>query len=285
MRDDIHIVLDSIAVMGQTPLKDEPRCHEVKLIVRQGQLEWRDGDKSLAEMFAMVAATGELPKTSQPPLGDFLELFTDLSKQGKKILMIAVDGVLSGTVQTARLAAKQVMKEIPTADIRVVDSLTAADPISGMASAVLEYIEKDPTMDEVEAYANDLAQRTETIFSVDTLEYLHKGGRIGAVGALVGNLLGIRPIIYLNKKGELTIADKVRTRAKILKRMLELGEKYAPFEAMYIAHAEAPEDAEYLKERLAEMYPGVPIMVTGIGTVLGSHLGPKTIGIFLRRKA
>lgn len=285
MRDDIHIVLDSIAVMGQTTLKDEPRCHELKLTVRHGQLEWRDGDKSLAEMFAMVAATGELPKTSQPPLGDFLELFTKLSKQGKKILMIAVDGVLSGTVQTARLAAKQVMKEIPTADIRVVDSLTAADPISGMAAAVLAYIEKDPTMDEVEAYANDLAQRTETIFSVDTLEYLQKGGRIGAVGALVGNLLGIRPIIYLNKKGELTIADKVRTRAKILRRMLELGEKYAPFEAMYVAHAEAPEDAEYLKERLAEMYPGIPIMVTGIGTVLAAHLGPKTIGIFLRRKA
>lgn len=284
MRDDIHIVLDSTAVMGQTPLKDDPRCHEVKLSVRHGKTEWRDGEKSLATMFAMVDATGELPKTSQPPLGEFLELFKKLSEQGKKILMITIDGVLSGTVQTARLAARQVMEEIPGSDIRVVDSLTAAAPIAGMAMAALAYIEKGADLDEVEAYVNDLAQRTETIFSVDTLDYLQKGGRIGAVGALVGNLLGIRPIVYLDKKGQLTIADKVRTRVKTLRRMLELGEKFAPFEAMYVSHAEAPEDAENLKNKLVEMYPGVPIMVTEIGTVLASHLGPKVIGIFLRRK-
>ena len=284
MRDDIHIVLDSTAVMGQTPLKDDPRCHEVKLSVRHGKTEWRDGEKSLATMFAMVDSTGELPKTSQPPLGEFLELFKKLSEQGKKILIITIDGVLSGTVQTARLAARQVMEEIPGADIRVVDSLTAAAPIAGMAMAALAYIEKGADLDEVEAYVNDLAQRTETIFSVDTLDYLQKGGRIGAVGALVGNLLGIRPIVYLDKKGQLTIADKVRTRVKTLRRMLELGEKFAPFEAMYVSHAEAPEDAENLKNKLVEMYPGVPIIVTEIGTVLASHLGPRVIGIFLRRK-
>lgn len=142
MRDDIHIVLDSTAVMGQTPLKDDPRCHEVKLSVRHGKTEWRDGEKSLATMFAMVDSTGELPKTSQPPLGEFLELFKKLSEQGKKILIITIDGVLSGTVQTARLAARQVMEEIPGADIRVVDSLTAAAPIAGMAMAALAYIEK-----------------------------------------------------------------------------------------------------------------------------------------------
>lgn len=284
MRDDIHIVLDSTAVMGQTPLKDDPRCHEVKLSVRHGKTEWRDGEKSLATMFAMVDSTGDLPKTSQPPLGEFLELFKKMSEQGKKILMITIDGVLSGTVQTARLAARQVMEEIPGSDIRVVDSLTAAAPIAGMAMAALAYIEKGADLDEVEAYVNDLAQRTETIFSVDTLDYLQKGGRIGAVGALVGNLLGIRPIVYLDKKGQLTIADKVRTRVKTLRRMLELGEKFAPFEAMYVSHAEAPEDAENLKNKLVEMYPGVPIMVTEIGTVLASHLGPKVIGIFLRRK-
>ena len=284
MRDDISIVLDSTAVMGETPLAGDRRCHEVKLSVRHGRTEWRDGEKTLSEMFAMVEVTGELPKTSQPPLGAFLELFTRLSCEGKKILVLTIDGILSGTVQTARLAAKQVMEEMPDADIRVVDSLTAANPISGMAMAVLEFIEGGAGMDEIEAYAMELAQRTETIFSVDSLDYLHKGGRIGAVGALFGNLLGIRPIIYLDKKGELTIADKARTRAKALRRMLEIGQRFAPFEALYVAHAEASEDAYFLQSSLKEMYPGVPVMVSGIGTVLAAHLGPKTIGIFLRRK-
>ncbi|HIU64848.1 MAG TPA: DegV family protein [Candidatus Avacidaminococcus intestinavium] len=284
MRDDIHIVLDSIAIMKETVLSTDPRCHEICLSVRHGDIEWRDGEKTLAEMFQMVKATGELPKTSQPPLGEFLELFTDLSKQGKKVLMLALDGVLSGTVETARLAARQVMASVPGADIRVVDSLTAAVPISGMAMAILEALESGIDLDEAEEYARDLALRTETYFTVNTLDYLQKGGRIGAVGALFGNLLGIRPIVYLDKTGALTIADKVRTRSKTLKRMIELATEHAPFEAMYVAHAEAHEEAEKVKQQLAEMYKDIPIMMTGIGTVLASHLGPGTIGIFLRRK-
>ena len=83
MRNDIHIVLDSTAIMGKTPLKNDPRCHELRLSVRHGKTEWRDGERSLAEMFAMVEATGELPKTSQPPLGDFLIIFKELAEQGK----------------------------------------------------------------------------------------------------------------------------------------------------------------------------------------------------------
>ncbi|MEG2069712.1 MAG: DegV family protein [Acidaminococcaceae bacterium] len=284
MRDDLHIVLDSIAILGETPLKDDPRCHEIRLSVQHGNIEWRDGDKPLAEMFAMVEASGELPKTSQPPLGEFLDLFTTLVKQGKKVLYIALDGVLSGTIQTGRLAARQVMEDVPTADIRVVDGLTCGPALAGMAMAVLDYNDEGVTMDEIEAYAQDVAQRTETIFTISTLDYLYKGGRIGAVGSLVGNLLGIMPIIHLNKKGEITIADKIRTRKKLLQKMLDLSAQYAPFEALYVAHAESSADAEFLRAGLAQRYPNLPILVAGIGTVLAAHLGPGVIGIFLRRK-
>ena len=103
--------------------------------------------KSLQEMFAMVEASGQLPKTSQPAIGRFLDVFTELAADGKKVIAIMLDGVLSGTVQTARLAARQVMSEIPGSDIRVFDSLTAACPISGMAMEVLAYAETGATMD------------------------------------------------------------------------------------------------------------------------------------------
>ena len=117
MRNDIHIVLDSIAVAEETPLRDDPRCHVVPLLVRHGDTEWVDGEKSLQEMFAMVEASGQLPKTSQPAIGRFLDVFTELAADGKKVIAIMLDGVLSGTVQTARLAARQVMSEIPGSDI------------------------------------------------------------------------------------------------------------------------------------------------------------------------
>ena len=112
MSTDIHVIVDSIAAAGVTPLKDDPRCHVLRLVVRQGDCEWYDGDRSLEEMFDMVSETGKLPTTSQPPIGSMLELFTELSTQGKKIIMLPVSSVLSGTYQTACLAARQVMEEI-----------------------------------------------------------------------------------------------------------------------------------------------------------------------------
>ena len=140
-------------------------------------------------------------------------------------------------------------------------------------------------MDELENYAKDLVARTETYFTVSTLDYLQKGGRIGAVGALVGNNLGVRPVIHLDREGRLMIADKVRTRKKILKRIIELACSHGPVEAIYVAHAVVPDEAEMLRQQMQEAYPGVPIIVTSIGTVLAAHLGPGCIGVFVRRKA
>ena len=257
MRNDIHIVLDSIAVAEETPLRDDPRCHVVPLLVRHGDTEWVDGEKSLQEMFAMVEASGQLPKTSQPAIGRFLDVFTELAADGKKVIAIMLDGVLSG-------------------------SLTAACPISGMAMEVLAYAETGATMDELEEYLKGLIERTETYFSVNTLDYLQKGGRIGAVGALVGNILGIRPIVHIDTAGELVVVDKCRTRKKVLQRMVELAAANAPIEAVYVANAEAEEDAETLRKAMLELFPGLPVLVTGIGTVLAAHLGPGVIGLFVR---
>ncbi len=284
MRNDIHVVVDSIAIAGETALKDDPRCHVLRLIARHGDEEWLDGDRSLAEMFAMVEKTDKLPGTSQPPIGTILSTFEELAREGKQLLVLCVDSVLSGTYQTCCLAARQVMDNIKGADIRVVDSKTAACPISGIALEVLAQADAGRSLDELEGMAKDMVRRTETYFSVNTLDYLQKGGRIGAVSALVGGILGIRPIIHLDKEGRLEIADKCRTRKKVLKRMLELAAEEAPLEAIFVAHAEAREDAEFLKQQMQELFPNLPIMLTGIGTVLAAHLGPGVIGLFVRRK-
>ena len=129
-----------------------------------------------------------------------------------------------------------------------------------------------------------MIQNTFPFFSVDTLEYLQKGGRIGAVGALVGNILGIRPIVHIDTAGELVVVDKCRTRKKVLQRMVELAAANAPIEAVYVANAEAEEDAETLRKAMLELFPGLPVLVTGIGTVLAAHLGPGVIGLFVRRQ-
>lgn len=285
MHTDIHVVLDSISAAAETALKNDSRCHVLPLVVRHGELEWFDGERSLDEMFALVEKTGKLPTTSQPPIGMILEIFTKLAKEGKKVIMLTVSSVLSGTYQTACLAARQVMDEIKGADIRVVDSKTAACPISGIALEILEKTAAGMSLDEAEALAVDMFARTETFFSVNTLDYLQKGGRIGAVGALLGSILGIRPIIHLKADGNLEVADKCRTRKKVLKRMIEMAAEKQPVEAIFIAHAAAQEDAESIKAEMENLFPGVPIMLTGIGTVLAAHLGPGVVGLFVRRRA
>lgn len=285
MHDEIHVIVDSTAAADGTSLKDNPRAHVLRLIVRHGDLEWVDGERSLAQMFEMVEQSGKLPTTSQPAIGSIIEMFTELSASGKKIIMLAVNSVLSGTYQTACVAARQVMHDIKGADIRVIDSKTAACPISGIALEILKHTADGMDIDAAEKMARDMVARTETFFSVNTLDYLQKGGRIGAVGALIGNIFGIRPIVHLDKDGRLEVADKCRTRKKVLKRMIELASEKAPLEAIFIAHAEAAEDAENIKQQMQTLFPGVPIMLTGIGTVLAAHLGPGVIGIFVRQKA
>lgn len=285
MHDEIHVVVDSIAAADETPLKDDPRCHVLRLIVRHGNEEWQDGERTLAQLFAMVEQTGQLPGTSQPPIGVMLEMFTELAQAGKKVLMLTVDSVLSGTYQTACTAARQVMETVKGADIRVIDSKTAACPISGIAMEVLQRTAAGMDLDAAEALARDMVERTETYFSVNTLDYLQKGGRIGAVGALLGNIFGIRPIVHLDKDGRLEVADKCRTRKKIMQRMVELAAANAHLEAIYVANAEAQADAEELKRQMQALFPDVPVMLTGIGTVLAAHLGPGVIGLFVRRRA
>lgn len=285
MHDEIHVVVDSIAAADETVLKDDPRCHVVRLILRHGEHEWIDGDRPLAEMFAMVDKTGKLPTTSQPPIGSIIELFTELSKAGKKIIMLTVDSVLSGTYQTSCLAARQVMDEIKGADIRVIDSKTAACPISGIAMEILEHTAEGMDIAAAEQMARDMVARTDTFFSINTLDYLQKGGRIGAVGALIGNIFGIRPIVHIDKDGKLEVVDKCRTRKKVLKRIVELAAEKAPLEAIFVAHAEAETDAEEIKAQMQELFPGVPVLLTGIGAVLAAHLGPGVIGLFVRHEA
>ena len=285
MHDEIHVVVDSIAAADETVLKDDPRCHVVRLILRHGDHEWIDGDRPLTDMFAMVEQTGKLPTTSQPPIGSIIELFTELAKAGKKVIMLTVDSVLSGTYQTCCLAARQVMDEVKGADIRIVDSKTAACPISGIALEILEHTAEGMDIDAAEKMARDMVARTETFFSINTLDYLQKGGRIGAVGALIGNIFGIRPIVHLDKDGKLEVVDKCRTRKKVLKRIVELAEQKAPLEAIFVAHAEAEADAYEIKAQMEERFPGVPVMLTGIGAVLAAHLGPGVIGLFVRQQA
>ena len=285
MSDNIHVVLDSVSAVTETDFIKDPRVHLLRLVIALGGEEWYDGDKTLEEMVAMIEKVGKLPKTSQPPLGDIHELFTSLAKEGKKIIMVTMSSGLSGTNQACNMVAQQVMDEIPGSDIRIIDGKTCGSPLVGIAKAILAKVDAGcEDMDELERYGKDCEFRLRTYFSVNTLDYLAKGGRVGKASAMMGSLLGIRPILIMDEDGKVEAIDKCRTRKKVLKRLIELAGSETAIEEMYVCGALCEEDMDYAQAELEKIYPGVPCIRTSIGTVLTAHLGPGVIGLFVRIK-
>lgn len=286
VNNNIHMILDSISCVQQTKLLEDERVHLLCITARLNDQEWYDGDISTQELVDIIDREKKLPMTSQPPLGEVMDLFTRLVKDGKKVMFLTVSSGLSGTYQTALMAAKQVMKEVPGSDIRVIDTKTGGLPVSDAARLVLAKADAGcDNMDELEAYARDMVGRIRSFYAVDTLEHLRIGGRIGRASALIGSFLGIRPILSLDADGKVIPVDKVRTRKKVLKRIMEIANAEGELEYISVMGALCDEDRKYICDEMRAQHPNIPIETCEIGMVLTIHLGPGLIAIFVRKKA
>lgn len=285
MNSNIHMILDSVSCVQETEFLNDERVHLVRLIMRMNNDEWLDGDISLEDTVALINKEGKLPSTSQPALGDLLDLFVGLSKQGKKVMFITVSSGLSGTYQTATMAAAQVMQEIPSADIRVIDSKTGGLLATDAARMVLAKADAGcDDMDELESYAREVLSRSLSLYCVETLEHLRKGGRIGRASALLGGILGIRPILGLDEAGKVIPVDKCRSRKKVLQRIMDLACEHE-LEKVCVMGALCDEDVKFVAAKMAERCPGVDVEACKLGAVLLTHLGPGILGLFVRKKA
>lgn len=286
MKDNIHMILDSVSCVTETNLINDPRIHLIRMIARLEGREWYDGDISAEETVTLIEETGKLPTTSQPPLGEILYVFNELAEAGKKLFFITVSSGLSGTYDTACLAAKQVMKAVPGADIRVIDSKNGGLLATDATRLLLEKIDAGcEDMDELEAYAKDLLSRGVAYFVVDTLDYLQKGGRIGRASALVGGLLGVRPILSLDEEGKVIPVDKRLSRKKVLQRLIELAASHTDLEKICVHGSMCEEDVQFVANQMAKLFPNVDVETCSLGTVLLIHLGPGVLGLFVRLKA
>ncbi|MBP2627639.1 MAG: degV family protein [Firmicutes bacterium] len=275
----IHIVVDSIAQISREMFEMYPNLHGVSLKVRIGDREWPEDELSTAELFKIAKETKLHPQTSQPAPGDFIEVCKPLIDAGKEIILITVSGGLSGTVQGARAIAKMLDEQ----RIHVIDSGTASIGMVQMAKAALTMAASGMSVSDIVEKLHAMIEATHTFILVDTLEYLYKGGRIGGAAALFGTILQIRPVLYLSD-GKVAVMDKVRTKQRAVNRMLDELQKYQNLEYIGVGHIDAGADGQGIIERIEEMYPDNRVLPAGIGSVLGAHLGPGTIGIVFQEK-
>jgi len=273
------IVVDSTADFPEAPERFQ-NWRIVPLYVRFGSNSYRDYvELGPAEFYARLRKAAELPTTSQPTPGDFLATYEELAGF-ERIYSMHIAGRLSGTAESARTAGRELGED----RVRVVDSGSASAAVAMLGLAIQRRLEHGTTDEEVDRLVDRFRREAGLIFTVETLEYLAKGGRIGRAAAWAGELLRIKPI--------LTIADG---EVVPLKRVRGNRKAFIEFERAFtsaitgdgsgvrvgIAHADAPERAEALKELVRRTRPQAELeLVTTLGPVVGTHAGPGTVGFF-----
>lgn len=241
--------------------------------------EYTDGvDITPQEVYERLST--EIPKTSLPAGGEIVDILKRIENDGyKKLLIVSISSGLSGTFNLLSLIGK----EYEGLDVFVVDTKNIGIGSGFTAIQAAEYIKQGMGWDELTQKVSDNVVHSKVFFCVSTLEYLAKGGRIGLVASLAGNLLNLKPIISCNENGIYHTVAKVRGREQSLQKAIDLAVEFAKTGKRYnvaLVHGNAQEDADKLKEKLLSLLPNCNLYTDGqISPALGVHTGPGLIGI------
>lgn len=276
--ENTAVVLDSVSDYPEAPSRF-PNMRVVPLYVRFGDETYRDYvDLAPAEFYEKLRLSPVTPTTSQPTPQDFVAAYEGLAAY-ERIYSLHVSAKLSGTFASAELAAQ----EIGGDKVRVVDTATASLAIAMLSHAVQRRLARGTTDDEVDALIQRFHQDCGVVFTVETLEYLQRGGRIGRAAAVAGSLLNVRPILAVDDGVVIAVA-RVRGRQKALaefERRLDAATGTGSGLHVAIAHANAPDWVGTLSELVWRVRPKAEIEFTSsLGAVVGTHAGPGAVGFF-----
>jgi DegV family protein with EDD domain len=273
----MKIVTDSTADLTKEFIL-ERNIEIVPLTIHLGDKSWKDYyDVEPDEYYELLRKSSAFPTTSQPTPQDFVNAYSLLVEKGEPILSVHLSSKLSGTFQSALLARSQ----FPGARIEVVDSLQASFALSMIVIICDEKANQGASLEEVADMARKIGPQIETYFSVDSLEYLHRGGRIGKAQAFLGTLMKIKPLLKV-VNGEVQPIEKIRTRDRLMNRFVELVEQAAQEHSQLLLTVAESDNSDVMTELLGrlERIPGVSLVFRGkIGGVITSHTGPGALGI------
>ena len=276
--DNTAIVLDSTGDFPEAPQRFR-NWRIVPLYVSFGQETYKDHvELSPEEFYAKLRTAQTLPTTSQPTPGNFLACYEELADY-ERVYSLHLSGTLSGTVESARTAAEMLEGD----KVRVVDTETASAAVAMLGLAIQRRLEAGTTDEEVEALVARFREGVRLIFTVETLEYLARGGRIGRAQAWAGQLLNVKPILSF-EHAEIVPVKRVRGNHKAMHEFVSAfteGSEDVPTLHVAAAHADAPAKAEALVKMVRDLRPQAQIdLVSNLGSVVGTHAGPGAVGFF-----
>ena len=273
----IAVVTDSTSDLPHE-LAEEHGIRIIPQVLIMGTKTWRDGvDIDPPAFYELLQTSPDFPASSQPSVADFREAFEELAKDADGIAAILVSDELSGTINSARMA-KESLPDVP---IEIVDTRSVSVQLGFIAIAAARAAAAGADLQTVADTARAMIGKVGVYFVVDTLEYLHRGGRIGAAARLFGTALNLKPLLAI-KDGMVHPVTKVRSRRKALATLFQLlDEELAGKEGIHMAvlHVAAPEEAARLADQLVERFHPVEMLHTECGPVVGTHAGPGTVGV------
>lgn len=273
---NIAIVTDSTANLPMEVIK-QYNIHVVPVLLHWDGQTLRDGlDIAPAELYRRLRESTTVPTTSSPSVGDFLRTYAALSQKVDGIVSIHVSPKLSAIYQAA-VTASGLIDEVP---IKVMDCQSAAMAQGFVVLEAAKAAASGASLEEVVRRAESVIPRVRLYAFIETLEHLHRSGRVPAVATLLGSVFQVRPIFTL-KDGVAHLVDRPRTRAKATQRILELMAADIGGAPVHVAifHADAPEDAAFLQQEIARRFRCLELYVTEFTPVMGSHTGPGLLGV------
>ncbi len=271
----VKIVTDSLSDITDD-LAQELGITVVPLTVFFGHESFLDRVTITTDEFYHRLAHGTVwPTTTQPPPGDFINVYNKLAKETDEILVVTLSSKLSGTYQSA-LQARDMMEG--KCRIEVIDSLKIAMSLGLIVISAAKAAQTGANLDEVADLVRKAMPRSHLIAYFDTLKYLAKGGRIGKAQGLLGALLSIKPILTI-KDGEMSPVTKLRSRAAGMDYLYNFVAGFSKVEGLAVEHATTPDDADKLVERFSSVFPKERIYRSTISPVVGTHAGPDALAV------
>lgn len=273
----VKIVTDS-AQDFEPSLLEKMGITVVPLTVHFGDESYRDGYEIRGkEFYERLTSSSVIARTSQPSPWEFQQVFQKLTEDGSSVVAILLSSALSGTYQSAVMAKEA----LPDQQIEVIDSKSASGMYGMMAILAQEMAGKGCTFDEIVAAVKRMIETGITVFSVDTLDYLARNGRIGKAQHLLGSMLNMKPILSLDDEGYVVAKERIRGRNKVIPRMIDIVLEHLGKEELYvcISDANSPAEAAKLKEQAQERLSIRRLFETEIGAIIGTHTGPGTLAL------
>lgn len=282
--NDFKIITNTTADLPQNYIDENQLGLMVFNYVLNGETYSRGHKLDFKEFYSLMRE-GNMPTTSQVNPEECREYFEEYLKETKELLYLCFSSGLSGTYGNACLAANMLMEERPDCKIKVIDTKCASLGEGLLVHKAVQLKKAGKTMEETAAWVEENIPHLVHIFTVDDLNHLYRGGRVSKTAAIVGTMVGIKPILHVDDEGHLIPLSKTRGRKKSLHNLVDyMEEKMGSYrdsnDIVFISHGDAKEDAEYVRDEVKSRFGIDNFIINHIGPTIGAHSGPGTIALF-----